>query len=271
MKIFISKLYAFLKRDYLIALSYKFQFFISIVAIFISVYIFFFVSKFFETSNIYLQDYSNDYFFFLLTGFCLMDMVLRISITMNTEIRNYQLTGVFEELINLPTPLLNVLLYSHIYPFIMSLFRSTLFFLFAIIFFDLVINFEYIIFILLAMILTILSFVGIGMIAGAYALVFKKGNPISSLNRYATLIVGGIFFPTSVLPPWLDYISNLLPIKHGLEIIRNLMMPQAMLNNEIFYKFLLLILLTTIFLLVGYSLCNFALKLGKKRGTLSFY
>ena len=217
MKIFISKLYAFLKRDFLIALSYKFQFFISIFSIFISVYIFFFFSKFFETSNIYLQDYANDYFFFLLTGFCIMDMVFRISITMNTEIRNYQLTGVFEELINLPTPLINVLLYSHIYPFIMSLFRSTLFFLFAIIIFDLVVNFEHIIFILLAMILTILSFIGIGMIAGAYALVYKKGNPISSLNRYVTLIIGGIFFPTSVLPPWLDTFQTCCRLHMGLK------------------------------------------------------
>lgn len=263
--------YAFLRRDFLLDSSYKLQFIISLLSIFFSVYIFFFFSKLFEDNTNILSEYNNDYFFFLITGICITDLVFRISITMNMEIRNYQLTGVFEELINVPTNIIHLLMYSHVYPFIMSLFRIFIYFFVAINFFGLDIYLNNLEIIAIVLFLLFISYLGISMIAGAYAITFKKGNPISSINRLATITIGGVFFPATLFPDWLANISNLLPITHSLEIIRSVLSPVAVGTDEISQEIIILTIISVSLASIGYILCRLALIEGKKRGTLTLY
>ena len=135
---------------------------------------FFIFSKLFEGSNNYLEKFGNNYFFFLIIGISVSDVVLRISSVINTEVRNYQLTGMFEEIINLKAPIIELLSYSFIYPIVFSIFRLLIFLLFAVIFFDLSLDFTNIGLIMFAISLTLISCIGIAYIAGAYAIAFKK-------------------------------------------------------------------------------------------------
>lgn len=269
-KFFISS-FSFLKRDFANNTSYKFQFIISIVSIFFSVYVFFFFSKLFQGGNTYLDDYGGDYFYFLIIGICMMDMIFKVSITLNLEIRNYQLTGIFDELINMPTPIIITLLNSHIYPIMFSIFRSLIYFLVAVLFFDLNLSLNQPFILLTTVLLTIACYLGIGIIAGSYTILFKTGNPLSNLNRISVLVAGGVFFPTTILPEWLEKISFLIPITHSLDLIRSLLMPTSTPPDFVHEKLLLLFFFATILILSGVFLCNKAINLGKKRGTLNFY
>jgi len=267
---FISSL-SFLKRDFANNVSYKMQFILSIISIFLSVYVFFFFSKLFQGENSYLNDYGGDYFFFLIIGICIMDMIFKVSITLNLEIRNYQLTGIFDELINMPTPIIITLLNSHIYPIIFSLFRSLIYFLVAIVFFDLNISLNQPFFLIATVILTIACYLGIGIISGSYTILFKTGNPLSNLNRVSVLVAGGVFFPTTILPDWLENISFLIPITHSLDLIRALLMPDFVPLDNMYEKLFLLLSFATFLIFSGVFLCNKAINLGRKKGTLNFY
>ena len=267
----LVSLHSYLIRDLQINLSYRIQFIFSLFSIFLSIYIFFFFSKLFQGQNTYLDEYGGDYFFFLIIGISLMDMIFRISITLNLEVRNYQLTGIFDELLNMPSPIIYTLLSSHIYPIFLSIMRSFLYLAVATLFFGLEINLNYPILITISLILTIISFLGIGLIAGAYAIVFKRGNPLSSLNRISVMFIGGVFFPTSVLPEWLEKISFFIPITHSLDLLRALLTPYDLSTELIFEKILILLAFATILLFSGVFLCMKAIEFGKKRGTLNFY
>ena len=262
---------AFFKKDLINQTSYRLSFFLNILSIFIAVYVFFIFSKLFEGSNNYLEKFGNNYFFFLIIGISISDVVLRISSVINTEVRNYQLTGMFEEIINLKAPIIELLSYSFIYPIVFSIFRLLIFLLFAVIFFDLPLDFTNIGLIMFAISLTLISCIGIAYIAGAYALAFKKGNPLSAINQLSVMILGGVFFPTTILPDWLNYISQFIPITHALEIIRYLFISDNFLNSEVIKHFYSLALLSFCFLSIGLIVCHFAIKNGKKNGTLTIY
>ena len=132
---FYRKSGAFLKKDFINQTSYRLSFFLNILSIFLAVYIFFIFSKLFEGTNTYLEEYGNNYFFFLIIGISLSDLVLRVSSVVNTEVRNYQLTGMFEEIINLKSSTLELLSYSFIYPILYSCFRLFIFFFCSVAFF----------------------------------------------------------------------------------------------------------------------------------------
>ncbi len=268
---FFKRSSAFLKKDFINQSSYRLSFLLNIISIFIAVYVFFIFSKLFEGTNSYLEDFGNDYFFFLIIGITLSDFVIRICSVINTEVRNYQLTGIFEEIINIKGSTVELLSYSFLYPIFYSLLRMLIFLVFSIFVFDLNLNFENLFFIVTTIILTLISCLGIAYIAGAYALAFKKGNPLSALNQLSVMILGGVFFPTSILPAWLGAISQFIPITHALEITRHLFMYGNEINEKVLSHFAYLSLLSFILLAMGLYVCNLAIKIGKKNGTLTLY
>ena len=268
---FYKKASAFIKKDFINQASYRLSFFLNIFSIFLSVYIFFIFSRLFEGTNSYLEEYGNDYFFFLIIGIAISDLALRISSIINTEVRNYQLTGLFEEIINLRESTTSILLFSLIYPIFYSLMRLIIYLVAAVLFFNLNLSYANLGFIIIALMLVIFSFIGISLISGAYAIAFKKGNPLSAINQISVMVLGGVFFPTTILPPWLSTISQFIPITHALEVIRYLFLPENNVNDQITYHLLIMVLFSFSLILLGLFLCGHAVKTGKKNGTLTIY
>lgn len=262
---------SFIKKDFINDLSYRTQFILSIFSIMLSVFVFYTFANFFEESSISLDELNNGYFYFLLLGIAVSDMSLQISSVLNQEIRHYQLTGTFEEIISTSWSTVELLSYSFAYPIIRSFFRFAIYIIFGILFFDLYISLEYLTYVLLTLILVIFCFLGIGLIAGAYALAFKKGNPLSAINQFAVMFMGGVFFPIKYLPDWLQGLSNLIPITHSLEIIRNLLSDDAYVDDEVLFRLLLLIIFSILLVVLGRYLCLKAIIYGKKSGNLTFY
>ena len=266
-----KKASAFLKKDFINQSSYRLSFLLNILSIFFAVYVFYIFSKLFEGSNSYLEKFDNDYFFFLIIGISISDLVLRISSVINTEVRNYQLTGMFEEIINIKGSIIELLSYSFLYPTIFSIFRLMIFLLSSVLLFDLTLNFNNLSLIIVTILFTIISCIGIAFIAGAYALAFKKGNPLSAINQLSVMILGGVFFPTAILPTWLNIISQFIPITHALEIIRILFMYDQPIDQSLLNHFVILICLSVVLLIIGLLVCRLAIIFGKKNGTLTIY
>jgi ABC-type polysaccharide/polyol phosphate export permease len=108
------------------------------------------------------------------------------------------------------------------------------------------------------------------MISAAFVISFDRGDPIIYFNSAATFILSGVFYPTSVLGPKLEYISGFIPIKHVIEISRSLAFDEVdynIVNNGIISLFLLSI----IFLFIGLLACNLSINRAKKLGTFGNY
>ena len=98
------KLLAFLKKDILDALSYRFRLLLDLAANIISLLIFYFIGKTFTSAiSPYLQPYGNDFFSYVLVGIATANFVTVGLSALADEIRTAQVQGTLEFLLATPT------------------------------------------------------------------------------------------------------------------------------------------------------------------------
>ena len=51
-------------------------------------------------------------------------------------------------------------------------------------------------------------------------LAFKQGDPVNFFVNVLITVFSGVIFPVSVLPEALQYVSNMIPVTYGLDMIR---------------------------------------------------
>jgi ABC-2 type transport system permease protein len=119
-------------------------------------------------------------------------------------------------------------------------------------------------------VLAAVSFNALGLISASVVIVIKQGNPFSLVIGTASVLLGGVLYPPSVLPPVLQAIGQLLPLTQALELLR-----RSLLNGEgiatLWEPFLKLVLLTAIYLPIGLWACGRAVRLARADGSLAQY
>jgi ABC-2 type transport system permease protein len=71
--------------------------------------------------------------------------------------------------------------------------------------------------------LTNLSFVAVGVLSAAFAVVYKRGDPFRIIVGGASFILGGVVYPVEVLPRWLGILAQALPTTHGIRALRGVL------------------------------------------------
>lgn len=69
-------------------------------------------------------------------------------------------------------------------------------------------------------VLTNLTFVALGFFSAAFTVLFQRGDPFRVLVGGASVLLGGVFYPADMLPDWLSWVGELLPITHGARALR---------------------------------------------------
>jgi ABC-2 type transport system permease protein len=265
------KPFAFLKRDFLIATSYRLKFVFQLGSIFVSVIMFFFLSRLVgESVSDKLSAYGGDYFSFVLIGIAFADY---LSISLNnfaTNIRSAQLQGTLEALLVTPTRVSTILLSSSLYSFLFSSMRVLLYLIVGTLLFGMTLKFNSIFAFILVTILTISSFAGIGLISAAFIIVFKQGSPIGMLAGISSSLLGGVLYPVSVLPSWLEPVAHLLPITHALEAMRRILLNGANLA-EVSNQIVILAFFTVVLLPTGLAIFSYGLRMARQDGSLIHY
>lgn len=71
-------------------------------------------------------------------------------------------------------------------------------------------------------ILTNLTFIALGFFSAAFTILFQRGDPFRVLVGGASILLGGVFYPTEVLPGAISWVGELLPITHGARALRGI-------------------------------------------------
>lgn len=118
--------------------------------------------------------------------------------------------------------------------------------------------------------LTNLSFAAVGILSAAFAVLFKKGDPFRVLVASASFLIGGVIYPPDILPKWLQFCAEALPVTHGARALRG-----VLLDGKALSAFPSELWTLTFFALVGIplSIACFAWSIGKakREGTLLQY
>ncbi len=259
----------FLKRDALIAVSYRTAFATQLVGNVVVLAVFYYIGRMFEGAHVpALERYGGNYAAFLLIGIAFTDS-LGVSVsTFAAQIREGQMTGALEATLMSPVSVGRILVYSSLWSYCLSAFRFVLYLALGLLFFSVDLEHAQLGAGLVVFVLTVVSFAGVGMIWASIVMLVKRGESIMNLLGGSFLLLGGVMFPVSVLPPWLQALSKLLPLTYGLEGMRLALLqgrPLAELWDTV------AILLGFAVVLVGLGLVGFsaAVRLVKERGSLT--
>ena len=123
-----------------------------------------------------------------------------------------------------------------------------------------------------ALILTliVLAYLPVGMMAAAAVLAFRTRTPLPQAVLVASVFLGGVYYPTRVIPGWLQDASGFVPLTYGLRALR-----RALLDGrgvaELLPDLELLLLFDAVLLMLGVGAFGAALRYARRNGTLAQY
>tara|TARA_B100000003_G_scaffold206063_1_gene220834 strand:- start:407 stop:1192 length:786 start_codon:yes stop_codon:yes gene_type:complete len=261
----MSKFLAFLRKDIQIALSYRFNLLLQLILITFIISLIFFSLV---ANND--ADLGDSEFFKVLVGIALIDFMFSSMSVFSREVRFAQTYGTFEALILTKTSIITILLSSYALTFSRSVFRILIYILISKFIFGVGVALSNIPIFLVLVIYTCIPFIGIGLFAASFIILFKVGNVISFFVAISSIFFSGIFFPLDTMPEYLAKISNNLPLTIGSDIAQ-----QALLNNFIlkaaFPDLLKILYMSVLFVPTGILLVYYSLKEAKRNGNLNYY
>ena len=136
------------------------------------------------------------------------------------SIRQGQVTGTLEAMLVTPTRLSTILISSSLWSFAFTSLDVVLYLLLGWLLFGVDLSRADWLAALVVQVLTIVTFSALGIISASFIMVFKQGNPLDIVLSIASSLLGGVYYPVTVLPAWLQPISALLPITYSLRAMR---------------------------------------------------
>jgi ABC-2 type transport system permease protein len=265
-----GRLSAFLRRDFREALTYKFSFVSSFVGILLSSATFYFVAKLVPPGTPSLGPFGGDYFSFAVVGVAFSSLLGMFQEGLSAVVRSAQVSGTLEALLVTPASIPTVLFGSSLYSLLLQVFRTLLHLGVALAFFGMILGRVNGPGVLCVGVLTVLCFLGVGVLSASFILVYKTGNPFGWILGTVSGLLGGVVFPVALLPPWIRWVSSLLPVTYALDGMR-----KSLLASVGFAEVLPDIAALAVFniILLPASLLAFRLAVhkAKKDGTLSHF
>src|SRR5262249_34332303 len=114
----------------------------------------------------------------------------------------------------------------------------------------------------------LLAFSGLGILSASYLLLFKRGNPGKWFLLGISSIVGGMLFPVSILPPWLQFIARLNPVTYALDAMRAALLGGSNIF-ELWRPLVVLLVFAAVLLPASSATFAWALRRTKATGTLT--
>ena len=216
-----EKAFWFIKKGYMLQLSYKFDFFLRLFFMLFNILTYYFIAKLIgDGSAKYLEPYGGDYFSFVLIGMAFSGYLMISLRSFSESVRDEQMMGTLEAMLVTPTSTSSIIALSSLWNFIFASFRVLLYLVIGILL-GVDMTQANVGGALLILVLTIICFSSIGILSASFIMVFKRGDPINMLLMGTSELFGGVLFPIEVFPSWLQSISHILPITYSVNGMRH--------------------------------------------------
>ncbi len=261
---------AFLRRDFREAVTYKFSFVSSVTGIFLSSATFYFLARLVPAGSPALGPYGGDYFSFAVIGVAFSGLLGMFQEGLSAVVRGAQVSGTLEALLVTPVPVPVVLFGSSLYSLLFQVVRTALHIFAAMALFGMSLGRVNAAGVLAVGFLTVLCFLAVGVLSASFILVYKTGNPFSWALGTVSGLLGGVVFPVSLLPPWIRWVSSLLPVTYALDGMRKSLLASASFA-EVLPDVAALAAFNAVLLPLSLVAFRLAVRKAKRDGTLSHY
>jgi ABC-2 type transport system permease protein len=257
---------AVMRRDLIVYLSYRTRLVSQLLTALFSLTLFYYVSRLVHVNGF---GSSDAYFGFVVVGISLIS-VLYSCFSTPELVRQELIAGTFDRLLLSPFGAVRSVLAMTLFPMVYSFILATLTLGLGCLVFGLHLHWSTVPLAIPVMLLVLLAFLPFGVLFAALTVVIKQGNVGTSWVVALLSIVGGLYFPVSLLPNWLQTIAKLQPFTAATDLLRHLLVnsslgetPQTALLKLVGFAAVLLPL--SIYLLAR------AIRFGQRRGTIIEY
>lgn len=101
-------------------------------------------------------------------------------------------------------------------------------------------------------------------------MVFKRGNPFGWILGSLEGLIGGVYFPVTVLPAWLQFLAKFFPITHAIRAIQ-LAVYQGYPLTRLWKETGILFLFSVTLLPLALAAFKFSLHKARREGSLGQY
>ncbi len=223
----MRRVLALVRARWLVAMSYRLDTFFSFIGLIVAIVPLYFVSHALQpmmTSAIRVE--APEYFGFLMVGIITFTFVQasvnELHAALTTEIG----TGSFEALVATPTSLPVLLAGMVGQAFSMNTIRALFLLLFAWVLGAHIVWTQGLTAIgVLALI--VMAYLPLGVFAAALVMAFRTTGPYPSAVIGLSALMGGVYYPTTVIPSWLERVSVFVPLTYGLRSLRRALLDGA--------------------------------------------
>lgn len=258
---------ALARRDFEINRSYRMAFALDAFWGVFDVLFYFYLSKVVGVSPSADLDGAPSYFAFALAGMTISVVILSATSTISARVREEQLTGTLEFICGNPVRSAEFALGTALFPFVYACARVVVYLILAVAFLGLRaddVNWEGVVVIV---VFSAVAMLGVGVLAAAATVVFKRAGSIVTVAVFAMTFVSGALFPTSVLPDWLAAIGRVMPTAASFTGLR-----QALYGGDaVWPQALVLAGWAAVLLPVSLKLFSVAVDRARARGSLAQY
>jgi ABC-2 type transport system permease protein len=265
------KLALLFRRDFAVARSYRAAFLIEIFQALLGSASFYFLSRFVESPKLERSlPPGTSYFSFALVGIAFFDYLSMAITTFDESLQEARQNGTLENLLVTQTSLPVILAGSCLYPFVLLSLHTAIYIGWGAVLFGFPLQGANWLGASLVLGASVLAFSGLGILSASYLLIFKRGNPVNWAFLGLSSVVGGMMYPISVLPVWLQRVARLIPVTYSLEGMRAAILAHASIR-ELLPSIAGLLLFAVLLLPISFAIFSWALRRTKITGTLTHF
>ena len=265
----LRDIWLFFWRDLSIARTYRTVFVLEAIEALFGAAMFYYVARFVDTPELQRSlPQGGSYFAFSLVGFVFLDYLNAALDSFDRSLEEARDSGTLEHLLVTQTSLPVFVAGSAVYPFIATTLRIAVYVAWAAALFHFPLRGANWLAVLVVLGISLLAFAGLGILSASYLLIFKRGNPAKWFFLGISSVAGGMLFPVSILPDWLQLVARLNPVTYALEAMRG-----ALLGGEsvlaIWRPLLILLVFAVVLLPLSMTAFAWSLRRTKITGTLT--
>jgi ABC-2 type transport system permease protein len=265
----ITAWYAFvavMRRDLHVFVSYRTRIVSQLLTSVFSITLFYYVSKLVHVNGF---GSPQSYFGFVVVGIALVS-IMYSCFSIPELVRQELIAGTFDRLLLSPFGAIRGVIAMTIFPLLYSFVIAAFTLGLACAMFGLQLHWSTVPLSVPAMGLALLAFLPFGLLFAALTVSIKQGAIGTSWVIALISIVGGLYFPISLLPHWVQTAAKMQPFTPATDVLRHLLVnsPQS---TSIGAALIRLVAFAAVLLPISILALSSAIRLGQRRGTIIEY
>lgn len=259
---------AMLRRDMLIFLSYRLRLLAQLFGTIFSLTLFYYISRVVGGSDLFPD--PDDYYAFAVVGLLILSVLNSTLGSPPGAFRQELVAGTFERLYLSPFGPVASLVSMLLFPFCFSLFSAATTLAYAGLAFGMHIEWDTAALAIPLGALGALSFMPFGLLLLAATVVFKQAAAGTTWIIAGISLIGGLYVPVSVLPGWMQTLSDIQPFTPATELLRHVLVGTP-LRDSAWLDITKCAVFALVMLPLAVALTHKALDVGRRRATITEY